>query len=381
MKLALIQDQLLTPAGSERVFLYMAQEFPEADIFTLAYNPDTTWPEFKAFDIRTSWLNRWVQNHDRFKTAFPLSTYVMQNWDFDAYDVILTSSATTAKYIRNHHARHICYCYYPTRAIWTRNKYFDGAKSGLRETLFDMAYGALKRRDLEAAKRVDRFIAISDSTRQAIRQFYGRESEVLFSPIDVERFAAGASATKTGRYLMVGRLERWKRADFAIEAFNRLGLPLDVIGTGPEEAVLRAAANDNIRFLGRADDQTLVKAYGAARAVIFTPELEYGLVPLEAAAAGTPTIALGKGGVLETMIGPEDAAGRAPTAVFFTEQSPEALIAAVRRFEGMEFQEKALLAHAARFGIAEFRRKLRAFVADDMASLSQQAASNKMKQT
>ena len=381
MKLALIQDQLLTPAGSERIFLYMAQEFPEADIFTLAYNPDTTWPEFKTFNIRTSWLNRWVQNHDRFKTAFPLSTYVMQNWDFNAYDVILTSSATTAKYIRNHRARHICYCYYPTRAIWTRGKYFDGAKSGLREFLFDLAYGALKRRDQEAAKRVDRFIAISDSTRQAIRHFYGRESQILFSPIDVDRFAAGAATAKTGRYLMVGRLERWKRTDFAIEAFNRLGLPLDIIGTGPEEAALRASAKNNVRFLGRADDQTLVKAYGAARAVIFTPELEYGLVPLEAAAAGTPTIALGKGGVLETMIGPDDEAGRAPTAVFFMEQTPEALIAAVRRFEGMDFRGNDLLAHAAGFGIPEFRRKLRAIVADDMASPVPTSALNQMKQT
>ena len=181
-------------------------------------------------------------------------------------------------------------------------------------------------------------------------------------------FAAGAGEEKTGRYLMVGRLERWKRTDYAIEAFNRLGLPLDVIGTGPEEESLRAAAKNNIRFLGRIDDEGLIKAYGAARAVIFTPELEYGLVPLEAAAAGTPTIALGKGGVLETMIGPDDTAGRAPAAVFFMEQTPEALIAAVRRFEGMVFRGKDLLAHAASFGIPEFRRKLRAIVAGDMAS-------------
>lgn len=378
MKLALIQDQLLTPAGSERVFLYMAQEFREADLFTLAYNPDTTWPELREFDIRTSWLNPLVQNHDRFKTAFPLSTYVMQNWDFNKYDVILTSSATTAKYIRNHHARHICYCYYPTRALWTSGKYFDGARSGLREKIFKATHGWLKRRDYEAAQRVDRFIAISDDTSAAIRRFYDRDSEVLFSPIDVDRFAPGAAETRTDRYLIVGRMERWKRTDFAIEAFNRLGLPLDIIGTGPEEPALRAMAGPNIRFLGRADDAALVRAYGAAKAVVFTPELEYGLVPLEAAAAGTPTIALGKGGVLETMIGQDDALGRAPTAVFFDEQTPEALVAAVRRFEAMDFARPGLMAHAAGFGIPEFRRKLRAIVSNDMASpvsrqLSQQA--------
>jgi glycosyltransferase involved in cell wall biosynthesis len=367
MKLAIIQDQLLTEAGSERVFLYMAQEFPEADIFTLAYNPETTWPEFRQFDIRTSWMNRFVQSHDRFKTAFPLSTHVMQHWDFSGYDTILTSSATTAKYIRCHHARHICYCYYPTRAIWTRGKYFDGAKSGLREKLFALAYDQLKKRDLEAARRVDEFIAISASSRDAIRQFYGRDASVLYSPIDVDRFTPGAAQTKTDRYLMVGRLERWKRADFAIEAFNRLGLPLDIIGTGPEEPALRAMAGPTIRFLGRADDATLVKAYGAARAVIFSPELEYGLVPLEAAAAGTPTIALGKGGVLETMIGPDDAQGRRPTAVFFDEQTPEAVLAAIGRFAGMTFPKQGLMDHAKGFGIPEFRRKLRRLVYNDMA--------------
>jgi glycosyltransferase involved in cell wall biosynthesis len=368
MKLALVQDQLLTPAGSERVFLYMAQEFREADLFTLAYNPDTTWPELRRFDIHTSWLNPLVQNHDRFKTAFPLSTYVMQSWDFRGYDTILTSSATTAKYIRNHRARHICYCYYPTRALWTSAKYFDGARAGLREKIFRLTQNWLRKRDYAAAQRVDRFLAISQDSAAAIHRFYDRDAEVLFSPIDVDRFAPGAGETRSDRYLIVGRLERWKRTDFAIEAFTRLGLKLDVIGTGPEEAGLRAMAGPNIRFLGRADDAALVRAYGAARAVVFTPELEYGLVPLEAAAAGTPTIALGKGGVLETMIGPDDAQGRAPTAVFFQEQTPEALIGAIRRFETMDFPRQGLMAHAARFGIPEFQRKLRAIVSNDMAS-------------
>ena len=133
---------------------------------------------------------------------------------------------------------------------------------------------------------------------------------------------------------------------------------------------LRAIAGPTIRFLGRTDDGALVKAYGAARAVIFTPELEYGLVPLEAAAAGTPTIALGKGGVLETMIGPGDAEGRSPTAIFFAEQTPEALIEAIGRFETVEFNRKDVMAHATASGIPEFRRKLRVLVANDMASPS-----------
>ncbi|HEY4304162.1 MAG TPA: glycosyltransferase [Gemmatimonadaceae bacterium] len=370
MKLAIIQDQLLTEAGSERVFLYMAQEFREADIITLAYNPATTWPEFRDFHIRTSWLNRFIQTHRRFKQVFPLSTRVMQHWDLNQYDVILSSSATTAKYIRNHRARHICYCYYPTRAIWNFGSYFDGARPGFSERIFRHTLEYMKRRDREAAACVDRFIAISESSRQAIRTFYNRDAEVLFSPIDVDRFVAGATMPKTDRYLMVGRLERWKRTDLAIEAFNQLGLPLDIIGTGPEEGSLRAAAGPNIRFLGRADDATLVRAYGSARAVVYTPELEYGLVPLEAAAAGTPVIALGRGGILETMIGPNDAARRPATAVFFDEQTPESLMRAIRQFEAIEFRKGDLMARAASFGISEFRRRLRAIVTSEMAKVA-----------
>ena len=359
MKLALIQDQLLTPAGSERMFLYMAQEFREAALFTLCYNPRATWPGFLDYRITTHWVNPFIQTHERFKTAFPLATWLMQAWDFREYDVILTSSATTAKYIRRHRARHVCYCYFPTRAIWTSDKYFSGAAPDLRHRLFRLAHAHLTRRDLEAARRVDQFIAISESSREAIQRFYDRDADVLCPPVDTERFGAARTTNKNGRYLLVSRLQRWKRVGVAVDAFTTLGLPLDIIGTGPEEARLRAAAGPNIRFLGVVDDDALARAYGEAKAVVFTPELEYGLIPLEAAAAGTPSIALGRGGVLETVVGLNDSAGRRATGVFFDEQTPEALVAAVHRFEGVTIAANDLVAHAAAFSIAGFQRRLR----------------------
>ncbi len=361
LKIALIQDQLLTRAGSERVFLYMAQEFQEADLYTLCYNPDTTWPEFRKFEIATSPLNRIIQDHGRFKTLFPIATWWMEHWDFSAYDLIITSSATTAKYIRRFKGPHICYCYFPTRAIWSFDSYF-GRERGLRGWVFECLMPWFKHQDLAAAARVSQFIAISQSAAKAIRTCYQRDAAVLHCPIDVERFKAGAQIAKQDYFLLVSRLEKWKQVDYAIDAFNRLGLPLHIIGTGPEEMKLRSMAEPNVSFKGAVDDGVLIRAYGEARAVIFPPELEYGLVPLEANAAGTPVIALGRGGVLETMVGMDDSRGRRPTAVFYTKPTAECLMEAVREFERARFSREDLLSHVAPFDIAEFRSRLRRMV-------------------
>jgi glycosyltransferase involved in cell wall biosynthesis len=206
---------------------------------------------------------------------------------------------------------------------------------------------------------VDQFIAISKTTRDHIANTYGRDSQIIFSPIDLDRFAP--SDERGDHYLIVSRLEQWKRVDYAIEAFNRLGLPLKVIGTGKEETKLRAMAGPNITFLGGVDDQTLAKEYAVAKAVIFTPFLEYGLIPLEANASGTPVICYGVGGITETMIpwSAEYAENNSATAVFFYEQTPESLMAAVKQFEKATFDATRLVIHASRWGVPEFKRQLR----------------------
>jgi glycosyltransferase involved in cell wall biosynthesis len=367
MKIALIQDQLLTQGGSERVFLYMAEEFKEADLYTLCYNPETTWPEFKRLKIKTHWLNRLIQSHKTFKSMFPIASRAMSSWDFSSYDLVITSSATIAKYIRRRKAPHICYCYYPTRAIWDFDRYF-GQTLGVAQRIFRLLLPYFKKRDFEAAQRVDCFVAISESSRQAIRKFYDRGATVLFCPVDLRRLSEGASRTKKDYFLLVSRLERWKLVDYAIEAFNRLGLPLRIVGQGPEGARLRALAKSNISFLGAVDDKTLVASYGEARAVVFTPELEYGLVTIEAVAAGTPVIALGRGGVLETMVDIDDLAGRPPTAILYPDPTAECLVGAVGRFERASFLKDDLVSHAASFGIPAFQSRLRGIVDEYLSS-------------
>jgi len=360
MKIALLQDQLLTCAGSERVFLYMCQEFPEADVFSLCYNAETTLPEFKKFHINVHPLNRIIRNHKFFKMLFPLSTYAMQLWDFSGYDLIISSSATTAKYIQRFNGAHICYCYIPTRAIWNFGGYFQN-DIGIKEKLFSFFSNYFKRRDKEAADRVTKFLAISEVTKRAILRCYDRESEILFAPIELPKI--DNNIVKKDFYLIVSRLEKWKMLEYAIDAFNELELPLVIVGNGPELNQLSSMANENVVFLGGVSDRVLSTLYTEALAVVFTPELEYGLVPIEAAAHGTPSIALGKGGVLETMIGHNDM-GKSPTAIFFDAQTAQSLINGVATFNEYEFDPVALKAHAKLFSIPVFQEKLRNIVTD-----------------
>ncbi len=359
MKLAIVHDYLCSIGGSERIFQYMCEEFPEADAYTLAYNPVTTFPYFKDRGIRTTWLNRFVQSTAAFRWSFPLATYVMQSLDLSRYDVVLTSSATVAKYVNVPNGRHICYCYIPTRAIWHFDEYFGAS---LKARLLKVVLPYLKRRDLAAARNVDRFIAISQASKQYIRQYYDRDADVVYCPIELDKFRP--SAKKGKHYLIVSRLERWKKLDYAVEACTRLAVPLRVIGAGPEEQHLRAIAGPTVTFLGAVDDATLAREYSEAAAVIFTPFLEYGLIPLEANASGTPVICYGKGGIVETMVPAGEPAGRgdAATAVFFDKQSADALVDALRRFETLRFDSDALVRHAQRWGVPSFKRNLRAIV-------------------
>src|SRR5579885_783802 len=182
MKLALIHDELLVTGGSERVFRAMIREFPEAEIFTLAYNPDTSLPEFRSVEIAVSPLNRIIRTHARFKALYPIASLAMSCWDFRGYDVVLTSSAHVAKDILRFDGLHICYCHYPSRAIWTPDSYFPTG-GGVKERLFRSLLPILRRRDYRAAQRVDHFIANSQATRRAIHDFYHREACVIHAPV------------------------------------------------------------------------------------------------------------------------------------------------------------------------------------------------------
>jgi glycosyltransferase involved in cell wall biosynthesis len=357
VRIALVHDYLCTLGGSDRVFQYMCEAFPNADVFTLSLNRCRAIPYFAAKkDVRTTWMNPIVQTPGAFRALFPVATYAMQSLDLREYDLVLSSSATVAKYVRAPNGRHVCYCYIPTRALWHFDEYFGKSISG---AAFKLLLPFLRRHELRAVSHIDEFIAISAMTQGYIREYYNRDSTVLHCPIDLSAFAPRAD--RHDAFLIVSRLEYWKRLDYAVAAFTRLGLPLRIIGQGPEESKLRALAGPNVTFLGAVDDKTLAEEYARARAVIFTPFLEYGLIPLEANASGTPVIAYGRGGIEETMV-PVNRPGVDPskaTAVFFGEQTPDAVIEAVRLFQQSEFDPQALVRHASQWSVPEFQSKLK----------------------
>jgi glycosyltransferase involved in cell wall biosynthesis len=350
MRVAIVHDYLCSKGGSERVFEYICEAFPEADIYTLALNTKETFPYFEGRKIQTTFLQPFIRSSKSFRWLFLAGTWAMRQFDFSGYDLVVSSSTTTAKYLKAPKGKHICYCYMPTRALWHFESYFGNSLVGKCLKPF---LSLLRKRDFKAAQKVDKFLTISESSKGYIRDYYARDSEVLFCPIDFGKIQF--SEKKEVHYLVVSRLEHWKRVDYAIEAFNALGLPLKVIGKGSEETVLRAKAKSNITFLGEVSDADLALEYSRCKAVIFTPFLEYGLIPIEANASGTAVIAYGKGGIQETMI-PDQ------TAVFFEEQTAASLIDAVRRFEKMQFKPYALRKHAMKWEssvfIQQFRKKV-----------------------
>jgi len=365
MKIALVHDHLCGIGGSERIFQHLCNEFQDADIYTLAFRPEKTLPFFATRNIRTTWLNPLILNSETFRWFFPLATHVMQHVDLSGYDVVLSSSATTAKYVKTAPGRHICYCYIPTRALWHTDQYFG---QSFKKKLINPFLNMLRKRDYRNAQGIDQFIAISEISKSYIQKYYNRDSKVVYCPIETDKFIP--SAKKEDHYLLVSRLEKWKKVEYAIEAFNALGKPLKIVGIGEEEARLRKMAKGNIAFLGALSDSQLVREYSTCKAVIFTPFLEYGLIPLEANASGTPVICYGHGGVEETMIPVGHVSGQTPTAVFFYEQTAAALMGAVEQFEKMSFDCSSLVRYAAQWNVASFQRKMREIVSQFKISSS-----------
>jgi len=360
MRTALVHDALCCVGGAERIFKYLCEEFEEADIYTLCYNPNETLEFFKCKEINVTWLDKLIKTPQGLRLSFPIAAAVMKNLDLSKYDFVISSSASIAKYVSAKNGKHLSYCYYPTRALWEPEKYFGNSKLGRSLNPFLKYY---REKDKKLANRVDQFIAISNDTKKHIKKYYNRSSHVIHCPIETENFSP--SNNKSDYFLLVSRLLKWKRVDYAVKAFNELGLPLKIIGTGEEEEYLRSIAKSNIEFLGFVDDKQLTVEYSKARAVIFTPLLEYGLIPLEANASGTPVIAYGYAGVTETMVPYNSEEGmnqQSPTAVFFYEQSKEALIEAVKIFEEVNFSSKDLVEHASKWSVESFKRKFRSYV-------------------
>ncbi len=376
MKIALVQDGLMCRGGGEQVALCFHKAFPNAPIYTQCYQPDLTFPEFKACDIRTSWLQRIAKTDDMMKNLFfPLGIWAMQSQDLTAFDVVLMSSTNCAKYVKvSPTALVINYCHTPFRLAWEPASYAQYATAtGLKRLVLDNVLASIRAVDFKAAQRPDFYIANTEETANRARVTYqlNKPVQVISPPVNASKFYV--SDRPKDYFLVVSRLEYYKKVDLVIDAFNKLGYPLLVVGKGVQADEIKARAKDNIRFLSGLSAQELADVYAGCRAFIFPQHEDYGITPLEANAAGRPVIAYGQGGVLTTQLPVQRDVSKA-TALFFDEQTVERLIEAVQKFEAIEhqFDTRFIREHAEQFDEPLFVRQIQNFVYDKYALFNKQ---------
>ena len=357
MKVALVYDRVNKIGGAERVLETLHQIWPEAPLFTAVYHSKATpWAKFK---VVPSFLNKFPfakTRHEAYPYLMPL---VFESFNFDEYDVVISITSEAAKgIITKPKTFHICYCLTPTRYLWSG--YRDYFQNKVFRFLTKPFVAYLRSWDKIAGQRPDVYLAISENVKRRIRKYYGRNSNVIYPPVDINKFKIQNPKLKTTTsnskfFLVVSRLVAYKKVDLVIEVFNQLNLPLKIIGTGNQMRKLKMMARKNIEFLGQLTDRELLGYYQRCQAVIFPQEEDFGLVPLEAQACGRPVIAFRGGGVLETVI-------ERKTGLFFTSQTPGALMKAVKQFEASQFKSRVCRQNAEKFGQERFKEEIKEFV-------------------
>ena len=355
LKVALIHDWLVSMRGGERVLEVLCERFPEAPVFTLLYVPGTVGTTISNHDIRTSLLQHLPFARTKYRQYLPLFPLLAEISKVSDYDVVISSSHAVAKAMvkKRNDSRplHLCYIHTPMRYIWDRfDDYFGRQKVGYlaSECLFRPIAGMLQAYDRHTVSRVDMFIANSSFVADRVKRIYHRDAEVLPPPVDVQRFA-GARRAPEDWYLVVSALAPYKRVDHAIRACATLGRKLKIVGAGPEEKGLRALAlelRSDVEFIGFVGDSDLVEYYRRARGLLFPGVEDFGIVPLEAIAAGCPVVAFRLGGVLDSMT--------SQTAEFYSSETVEGLRDAILKFESRTFSDEELRNRAAEFAPEKF---------------------------
>ncbi len=352
---ALIHDWLNQIGGAEDVLEHLVQMYPAAPIFTSIYAPEIMPALYRQWAIRVSFMDKLPGVHRHHQPYLPLYPLAFERTNLAGYDLILSNKSGFCHGVHKPAgATHICYCLTPTRYVWNFDDYAGREGLGaLPRLLLRPLLGWLKRWDKAAAQGVDHFIAISSEIQRRIACFYGRESVIIFPPVDLARFQPQG---EVGDYfLSLGRLIPYKRVDLAVAACAKLNLPLRVGGDGRDRARLTALAGDTVKFLGRVPDGDLPALVAGCRAFIFPGLEDFGITPVQALAAGRPVIAYAGGGALDIV---QDGVN----GVLFYEQTLDALCAALERFQTMKFDPAQLRRSAERFDAQVFREKLTGFV-------------------
>jgi glycosyltransferase involved in cell wall biosynthesis len=355
-RLAIVHDALVNTGGAERVLAYIHEMFPMAPIYTSVYLPTKTYKEFRAANIVPHPLSNLARSELCLKRLLLLWIINFYRTSFNDYDIVLTSTTWGAKFIKPQKSfHHYSYCYAPFRLLWNKSSY---SKTSLPIPSWMMRLskpilGILRNVDYMASQSPQKIATTCNNMAREIKRCYNRDSEIINAPIKIIDYPVATG--KGSYYLTVSRLISYKRVDLAIKACNYLGRKLIIVGDGPERHLLESIKGKYVSFMGRVSDETLKELYLGCKAVIFSSEEDYGLVPLEAQACGRPVIAYKAGGVLETI--EENRNG-----LYFENQHVSSVLEAIKEFESRHFDPSDVRRSIMRFDFSHFAHKLKEFV-------------------
>lgn len=357
MKIAIIHDYLAQDGGAEKVLASLQALYPKAPTFVLFHDKERANPVFADKDIRTSFLQKIPGAVAHYQWFLPFMHRATESFDLSDFDVVISATSAFAKgVITGDHTLHICYCHTPTRYLWsdTHSYLADLRRGPLVKAAVRSMLPGLRIWDKTAADRVDHFVANSRTVANRIKKYYRRDSEVIYPPVEVERFSVSG---KPGEYFLIGgRVVNYKRFDIAVDACSRLGLPLKVFGDGPALDDLKARARQSVEFVGAVNDADKAELYKNCIAFINPQEEDFGITVVEAMAAGRPVIAYAGGGALETVV-------PGLSGELINEQDWETLADRLLDFKPETYDAKAIRRHAEQFSTENFHRKISAIVA------------------
>ncbi len=364
MKVAIVHDYLMQMGGAEKVVEVLHDMFPDAPVYTSAFDRQAMPAFYGDWDVHTSFLQRLPWKRKSHRAALLLYPAAFESFDLSGFDLVISSSSSFAKgIVTGPDTVHVCYTHTPMRFAWTPRSYMKEERvSMMTRTFLAPALHYLRTWDALAAMRVDHYIANSQVVANRIRKFYRRDCDIVHPPVDVARFHV---APEVGDYyVMVTRLAPYKRLDLAVEACTRLGRPLKIVGGGRYRKKLEKIAGPSVEFLGRVSDADLPDLLAKARGYIMPGEEDFGIAPVEANASGRPVIAFAAGGALDSQID-------GVTGVFFDQPTVESLMDALQRAEAIDFDPKVIRAHAEKFDIKCFKLKIQAVIAKALHAKTQ----------